>query len=157
MRKRTYVPFLLATGCGATLGLIDRADAHTPRVTADCRVLQVELTDYEPSSTVTIVVDDATSSTVFAGAYRKSIPWTADRPHTWKVVVDNRGDGLGRDEWDETFAGSSSPCVTPTTTQAPPTTTTAAPVVDPPVVIIAPLVESRPAEPVAAPHIAFTG
>ncbi len=94
MRKRFYIPSLIAIATGATFGLIDRADAHVPEVTADCRVLEVTLTDYEPESVVTITVDGQSSTTSFSGNFHRSIK---------------------TDEWDLLRTGTSTPCV-PTTT-----------------------------------------
>lgn len=123
----------LSLSAAAFLGFATTASAHVPTVTADCRVLSVDLTDYEKGTTVAVNVDGETATYTFTGDFHKAIPLKADAAHTWTVSVDNKGNGQ-HDEWDASWKGTTVPCV-PATTKPPvinvdltPPTTTAAPV-----------------------------
>lgn len=160
---------ILPAAAVALIAIAQPADAHIPTVTADCRMLSVELVDYEPGTVASITIDGKTTRHTFTGDWAGGAPYPSDKAHTWKVTVDNRGDGV-RDEWDQTWSGTTTPCVTPTTTRVledrdltpPPTTTRHVAempvVINPPVVIDTQVVE-RPSSPPPPADVvlAFTG
>lgn len=139
----------------------DPADAHTGGAAARCGGVTVDVTDYEPGTTYTVTIN-GTTTTARGSSLKAEYPADTTKPMTWRVVIDNKGDGMGRDQWDRTFSGTEPACATASTTTSSSTTTTvtappttSAPVVDPPVVLIPPLVETRAAPPVVvAPALA---
>lgn len=109
MKKLALVPAVAALGLLA----ITTADAHVPKVAADCKGLHVELVDYEPGTVVTIVAGSVTEKHTFSGSYRQS--FALPDSGSWSVTVDNRGDGK-RDQWDQSFTDRNPVCSKPTTT-----------------------------------------
>jgi len=132
------------------------ADAHTPKITSTCTTVTVDLTAYEPGSTVSVWLGGklATRAAVFGPDYKQT--YLLDTIRTYRVVINNKGDR----DFDVTLTGTAEPCQVPVPT---PTTTTEPAPVPPPVVLAPPVVvtatpkPATPAVPVEVPRISFTG
>ena len=100
----------------ALVGFAGGASGHTPEASHACTeqgaTLTVHLVQYERGSTVTV---NGTKSVFGQAEYKTTFNLgPADKPHTWTVVIDNKGDGMNKaDKYDATFTDTTPVCVEP--------------------------------------------
>lgn len=118
--KKTLITLTLAAA--GFVALAAPASAHTPSVYATCgqaapQVI-VNLTQYEPGTTVTI--QDVTYPVGTADFVKQVSLGDPTKSHVWTVTVDNKGDGFKEsDEFDQTFTDTVEACQTPVPTTVP--------------------------------------
>lgn len=122
MKKILIVPVLAAAALAAMAG---PASAHTPTITAECSTLSVDLRWYETGSTVTVVVDGATTTATFGPNWSGEFTGTK----SWTVTVDNHGGE--RDRYDIERHGRFTDCTPTTSSTTVPTPSTTVPVETP--------------------------
>ena len=118
--KKTLISLTLAAAGFVALAV--PASAHTPRVSHNCTTagatLTVHLVQYEPGSTVTV---NGVKSVFGTAEYDTTYPLgAANEAHTWTVVIDNRGDGMNKDDkYDQEFSDVVAQCFTTAPTTVP--------------------------------------
>jgi hypothetical protein len=92
------------------------ASAHTPKVTATCTELSVNLTQYSgpgEKNSVTVVVDgEPVATEKFEKGFQGSYPLDGAENHTWSVTVDAH-DGKNGTQYDFTKSDSTTACDAP--------------------------------------------
>lgn len=98
----------LAVG-GMLVATAAPASAHTPRVSATCTSLEVNLTQYQGADVVVTIDGDTVAEEKFGNSWHKSFDLDGAKGHTWRVDVDAH-DGK---HYDARREGRTEPCPTP--------------------------------------------
>ncbi len=117
--KKTLISLTLAAA--GFVALAAPAAAHTPKVEGTCGqaapVVIVNLTQYEPGSTVTI--QGVTYPVGTADFVKQVSLGDPTKPHVWTVKVTNGTEYTKGDKYDQTFSDTVEACETPVPTTVP--------------------------------------
>lgn len=118
MKKLLAGGTLAVLALGGMVATAAPASAHTPNVSADCGVVNVDLQAYRGAD-VTVVIDgETTEHTSFRSDFVKQYELSLDAPHEWSVNVE----ALDNGRYDYEQSGSLEACEVPSVEVAYPAT-----------------------------------